>query len=171
MTDGRIMGVGIGAIALLVFAIVLGIGGDIMDNVQDVQNDSTRLTYYNQTFTADNSNATGNTEAFNITHCQGHAIINVRCGSTGNASLTVNAGNYTTDNTSCPRTITFNSNNTWNVTSSYHAPIYGYDYNTSQAGEEGIWTFTDWIGTIAVTLVAGIVLALIAGFFMFKRSM
>ena len=157
------------AIAILIGAVILGLGGTILDRIQETQTDNS----------ASNNNETltwgGNNTAMSLVHgrIQDSSIILYN-----NGTLMNKGTNYTTSGSSLTvlnSTVLFNGTpgnnhqpNQWvtdKLNVSYTYNIGSSARNTTGFGLDGVGTMAEFIPTIAIVAIAGVVIGILLLFF------
>ena len=159
-TQLGISSIGVIALSLLVAAVILGVGGTILEKIQNTQTDLSNF-FGNETLTwAGNNTAMGLAESRIITSSlilYNNATI-VNRGSGDNANYTVASGSITIINISGPLPFSWVTSDL-NVSYSYN---YGSDArNSSDFGLIGVVTFAQFIPTIAIVAAAAIVIGVV----------
>ena len=167
------------AIVLVVAAIIISVGAEILDNVQGQSSPESRL-QENITFTAAADEANVAITGFNSpqTLINGTLVLyNISdgaCGATyrdtpmGVANYTLNVANnsvYIGFNDTASG-IYLNWSTGLDLCGSYDLTYYETaQYNVTQGGLEGTEIFGDWLDTIALIIVAAVVIGIIASSF------
>ncbi len=155
----NINSLGVVAISLVVAAVILGLGGTILEKIQGIQTDNSNVIPNNESWTWDTGTFNTSIQAFGQDRVQLGSVV-VYCDVTklglGN-NYTVTAGGVTvyndTQNGSSFALCIFN------MTYSYN---YGSEaYNSSGFGMTGVNTIAEFIPTIAIVAVAAIVIGII----------
>lgn len=150
------------AIGILIAVVILGIGGTILEKIQDTQTDDTSTLVNNESLTW-----AGNNTAISLS--QGTVV-------TGSETVYNATDKFSTSEyTITASTITFlnETNATWltgslNITYGYK--ISGAARNITGFGLSGISTFSEFVPTIAIVSVAAIVIGIILLFFGRRRD-
>ena len=150
------------AIGILIAVVILGIGGTILEKIQDTQGDTSVTLANNESLTW-----AGNNTA--ISFSQGNVVTGSE--TVYNATDKFSTSEYTI--TSGSITFLNTSNDTWltdklNITYSYK--IGSPARNATGFGLQGISTFAEFVPTIAIVSVAAIVIGIILLFFGRKRD-
>ena len=160
----RIASLGVIAITLVVAAVILGMGGTILEKIQGIQTDSSATIPNNESLTW-----TGNNTAIGL--AEGRIISGTE--QVWNASDLMTAG---VDYFMGDGTITFTNDTDavdWltdklNISYSYN---YGSEaYNSSNYGMTGVATMAEFIPTIAIVAVAAIIIGILMVFFGRKKE-
>ena len=156
------------AIALLVAAVVLGLGGTILDEMQDTQTDNSATTLNNVSWTwTDNTTE----QAFSGGRVVTSSVV-VWC----NTSLLVVNQNYSVSNSGV--TIINTSGSTTGIgvdidlcifNMSYNYNYGSHSYNASEQGLSGVTSLAEFIPTIAIVVVAAIVIGVVLLMFAGRR--
>lgn len=146
------------AIAILTVAVVLGLGASILSSFQTSQTDLA-ASYGNETLTW-----TGNNTAMGLSEAR---VIASSVVLYNNGTL-VNQGNNYTVGSNTITVVNTTSTVTW-VTSDLNA-TYSYQYgsyarNSSDYGLTGVTTLASYVPTIALVIIASIVIGIILVFF------
>ena len=172
-TQLGISSIGVIALSLLVAAVILGVGGTILEKIQNTQTDLSNF-FGNETLTwAGNNTAMGLAEGRIITSSlilYNNATI-VNKGSGDDANYTVSSGSITIINSSAGPTGVRGSDL---VTSDLNVS-YNYNYgsearNSSDFGLQGVSTIAEFIPTIALVAVAAIVIGIVLVMFGRRRK-
>ncbi len=166
--EGTINGIGQVAIALLIAAVILGLGATILDKIKDTQSDDT-ASHANETLTWAGNNTAIVLAANRIIES---TIILYNNASKVNKGSGV-AANYSTTSNSI--TILNSSSGPYGtnsgdwITSDLNAS-YRYKFgssarNASDFGKVGVVTMSEFIPTIAIVAMAAIVIGIILVFF------
>ena len=161
------------AVALLIIAIVIGIGATILTQVRDTSSLSSTSSLFdaNSTFTTLNQTAVafGTENAYDgagfvhlvANSCTGTVIMNAS-----------NLADVTSDFTvsGCTALLTNNAINNTLVTANftYTHNTYTVGYNISTTGLDAQKDFSDWQGTWVVILAAAVVLGIIGRYLFFQ---
>ena len=152
------------AIAILIAAVVLGLGGTILSSIQEGQTDSS-ATIINQTFTWPGNNTLVSFNADRVSTSSVVLYCNVSL-LTVNQNYTVAAnGIYITNQT----TLENSSIQLCHYNMTYNYNYGSVAYNSSNEGMTGTNTLAEFIPTIAIVAIAGIVIGIILVFFRRKE--
>jgi len=156
------------AIAILIAAVVLGLGGSILSSIQEGQTDSYTTLANNETWTWPGNNTV---QAFAADARVNTGSVIAWC---NHSLLTLNE-NYTVSTSGVaiinltPHPAGYLDNCVFNMTYGYN---YGSTaYNSSNYGISGTVTLAEFIPTIAIVAIAGIVIGIILVFFRRKELM
>ena len=152
----NLAGLGSVALALLVAAIVLGLGATILDKMQDAQTD-TQTSHSNESFTFINDTAQGFLEGTVLT-----SSIKVYNGT----HLIPSSGNNYTVTVSTITFINDTDDTQWSgvaddLNVSYDYTIGSAALNSTTFGLSGMTTLSEFIPTIAIVAAAGILIGLV----------
>ncbi len=162
----NISSLGVIAMSLLVAAVILGLGGTILEKIQGTQTDNSNTIPNNESWAWPGNNT-----------LQGFEQSRVQTGSVvvyGNATkLTLNA-NYTVSSSGV-KIINISANDNDSYELLIYNMTYSYNYggearNSSRFGLTGIATVAEFIPTIAIVAVAAIVIGIILVFFGRKKE-
>ena len=162
------------AIVLVVFAVLLGIGAQMLGTLKSTSTMTTTGTafYSNKTFVANNATAVDLTPSALLTDSYGETLF-VLSSCTGvvlvNESNTeIVTGNFTVSGCTALLSANDGTLNATNVKANftYTYNVYNLNYNITRDGENATSDFSDWQGTFAVILAASVVLGLVALYIM-----
>lgn len=160
-----INGIGQVAIAILIAAVILGLGGTILSKIQAAQTDASTTILDNQSFNWPGNNTL---TSFDIERVQTGSVV-VYC----NISKFTLGENYTVSSAGVniinltPSGIDL-SGCLYNITYTYN---YGSTArNSTEFGKIGMSTMSEFIPTIAIVAMAGIVIGIILVFFGRKKD-
>ena len=165
----NIASLGMIAITLVVAAIVLGLGGTILDKIQDTQTDNSATIPNNESWTWPGNNTL---QAFVQSRVQTSSVVVYinETKATLNENYTVSADGVSIINLTAGTT-GFGADLDeciFNMTYNYY---YGSEgYNSSNFGMTGVATMAEFIPTIAIVAVAAIVIGIIMVFFGRRRE-
>ena len=170
----NIASLGVVAISLVVAAVILGLGGTILEKIQGAQTDSSAVTLNNQSLTwAGNNTAI----SFNEPRVQTNTVIlynngtKVNRGAGANANYTVTTTSITILNSSGgPKGVTGADWITDKLNASYSYNFGSEAYNSSNFGLTGVATVAEFIPTIAIVAVAAIVIGIFLVIFGRKKE-
>ncbi len=153
---------GVVAISLLIAAVILGLGGTILEKIQDTQSDDTGITSNNQSFTV----AANNSET-------AFAQARVNTGSVimyGNGSVMTLGTNYTVSGSGVKVFVDSDGDVLADLVDVHFNMTYDYQigsiaFNGSNFGKTGVLTLAEFIPTIAIVAVAAIVIGILLVFF------
>ncbi len=143
------------AIALLVAAVILGMGGTILDKIQTTQSDGS-ATVANETF-----DWVENNSLFQFTETRTSSVV-VYCNVTlmvAGTNYTVNGDGFRVQNQTGAASVESFDNCRFNA--SYNYNFGSVARNSTDFGLTGIVTMAEFIPTIAIVAVAAIVIGLI----------
>lgn len=176
--SGQVSASALGALAIVLItaAITIAIGGEVLNDVQS--NIDAGASYYNKTtsFTAtnntvyvlagfDSNNRIDRLVIFNDTGC---AKTNIPT----NTTSWTRVGNQITvkvEGDPYKGVLGYNSGDTWCVSYNW-TNLLTEAYNATQGGLKGTNTFGDWLDTIALVLVAAVVIGIITTSFVMKQD-
>jgi len=158
--QGGINAIGALAMAVLIGAVILGLGGTILDKIKTTQSD-------NQATTANNESLTwaGNNTAISLTQ-QENIVADSE--TVYNATDKFSTSEYVFNATSATIIFFNQTNGTWltdslNITYKYR--IGSAALNTSISGLSGVNQMASFIPTIAIVAIAGLVIGILLLFF------
>ncbi len=161
----NIASLGVIAIALVVAAVILGMGGTILEKIQGAQSDSSATVSNNDSLTwAGNNTAI----SFIQSRISTSTVVlynngtKVNKGSGTSANYTVTSTAITILNSSLgPKGVTGSDWLTSELNASYSYSYGGVAFNSSNSGLTGVATMSEFIPTIAIVAVAVIVIGLV----------
>ncbi len=162
----NIASLGVVAISLVVAAVILGLGGTILEKIQGTQTDNSATIPNNESWTWPGNNTL---QAFE----QNRVILSSVVVYGNVTKLTLNA-NYTVSSSGVKIiNISANTNDSYELL--LYNMTYGYNYgseayNSSNYGMTGVATVAEFIPTIAIVAVAAIVIGIILVIFGRKRE-
>jgi len=145
------------ALALVVVAIVFAVGGEILGNTQA---SSTSSSVANDTVSSVYNTATYLGHLYVISSTL--IVTNATTGETftsDNYTLNANAGTITNDDDT--------DSGNWNF--SYDYTTRSVTYNATEYGKEGLEEFGSWLPTLALIMVAAVIIGTIAYFYFNRR--
>ena len=167
------------AIALVVIAMVLGIGAQVLNTMKSTSTMTSTATafYGNSTFVADNATAVDFTPSTLLTDDQGEThFVSASCTGVAlsNSSNTEDVtGNFTISGCTAllsANDVTINATNI-KANFTYTFNVYNLNYNITRTGENSTSDFSDWQGTFAVILAASVVLGLVAMYLLNRNTL
>ena len=163
----NIASLGVVAIALVVAAVILGLGGTILEKIQGIQTDNSNIIPNNESWSWPGNNTL---QAYEQSRVQISSVVVY-----ANTSKLTAGVNYTADssgvrilNQTPGASVDMFDNLLYNMTYSYN---YGSEArNSSGFGLTGVATMSEFIPTIAIVAVAAIVIGIILVFFVRKKE-
>ncbi|MEE9238435.1 MAG: hypothetical protein V3U58_02625 [Thermodesulfobacteriota bacterium] len=164
------------AIALLIGAVILGLGGTILDKIKTTQTDKTATLPLNESLTW-----AGNNTAISFAQ---ESVKTDTVKVYNNGTIMLQSGNYTFSGNSIiitNQSLLWNGSNasensnipnllvTENLNASYSYSFGSSAKNTTEFGLTGVGTMAEFIPTIAIVAVAAIVIGVILIFFGRRR--
>ena len=170
------------ALVFLVVAIVISFGSTIVQDLQDETISTTSETIYNETVVTLGNDATSQLVACvgqiapswtalyvqNATEA-GFATVGDADAAFNNTDLIIAAGGLATISPEIDAAGWGNAT-TLNVTYTCTYNAGEGDYNVTVAGQEGLGTFADWLPTLALIVVAAVVIGIIVRYFAFGAA-
>lgn len=162
------------AIALLIVSIVLGVGANILTNVQNTASMSSTSSafYQNSTFVADNSTAVDFTPSALLSDSGGKThLVSGSCTSTALSNSTADVTSLFTVS-GCTALLKAGAglgNNATNIKANftYTFNTYTVGYNSTEKGLSAQDQFSGWQATFVVVLAAAVVIGIVGRYLFF----